>query len=66
VNGDVGALTWRRAVAIVTLLLVWMVFIAALATIGGYIWSEFVDSPPPRDPAPVGAATAPSAASRQV
>jgi hypothetical protein len=40
VNGDVGGLTWRRAVSIVALLLVWMVFVAALATIGWYIWSE--------------------------
>jgi hypothetical protein len=66
VNVDVGGLAWRRAVAIVALLLVWMVFVAALATIGWYVWSDFVD-PPHRDPAAVGAATVVvGAASRRV
>jgi hypothetical protein len=47
VNVDAGGLTWRRAVSIVVLLLVWMVFVAALAAIGWYVWSEVVDPASP-------------------
>jgi hypothetical protein len=39
----------------------WIVFVAALAAIGWYVSSEFVDPPPYRDSEAVGAATAPGA-----
>ncbi len=51
-------LRWRRTVSLVVLLLVWMVFVVALAAIGWYVWSVVVDPPPYRDPEAVGAATA--------
>ena len=57
VNVDAGGLKWRRAVSIVVLLLVWMVFVAALAAIGWYVWSELVDPAPPGGLDAVGAAT---------
>jgi hypothetical protein len=46
VSVDVDGLTWRRMVSIVVLLLVWTVFVAALAAIGWYIWSVVVDPRP--------------------
>jgi hypothetical protein len=41
---------WRTAVSIVAMLLVWIVFVAAIAAIGWWLLSALIDPEPYSDP----------------